>query len=58
MGCHALLQVDLPDLGTEPAFPEAPALQADSLPLNHGEALSEITPVKQERSWSIHSKGS
>ena len=29
MGCHALLQVDLPDPGTEPAFPEAPALQAD-----------------------------
>ena len=29
MGCHSLLQGDLPDPGTEPG---SPALQADSLP--------------------------
>ena len=26
---------DLPDLGVKPVSPESPALQADSLPLNH-----------------------
>ena len=29
---------DLPELGIEPMSPEAPALQADSLPLSHGES--------------------
>ena len=33
--CHALLQGDLPNPGTEPAPLAAPTLQADSLPLSH-----------------------
>ena len=32
---------DLPDPGIEPASPALPALQADILPLSHGEALLE-----------------
>ena len=32
---------DLPDPGIEPASPTLPALQADILPLSHGEALLE-----------------
>ena len=32
---------DLPDLGIETASPEAPALQTDSLPLSHQEALKQ-----------------
>ena len=31
---------DLPDPGIEPASPVSPALQADSLPLNHGGKLA------------------
>ena len=31
VGCHALLQGDLPDRGIEPASPVTPALQAVSL---------------------------
>ena len=31
-GCHPLFQGDLPDPGIKPA---SPALQVDSLPLNH-----------------------
>ena len=34
VGCHALLQGNLPDPGIKPTSPEAPALQADSLPLS------------------------
>ena len=33
VGCHALLQGDLPDPGFEPMSPVAPVLQVDSLPL-------------------------
>ena len=33
--CHFLLQGDLPNPGTEPMSLTSPALQADSLPLNH-----------------------
>ena len=32
VGCHALLQGDLPDLGIEPISLASPALQAGSLP--------------------------
>ena len=35
MGCHALLQGDLPDSGIEPASPASPVRQVDSLPLSH-----------------------
>ena len=35
MGCHALLQGDLPDPGIEPEYPVSSALQVDSLPLSH-----------------------
>jgi len=35
VGCHALLQGDLPNPGIEPTSPVAPALQADSLLLSH-----------------------
>ena len=35
VGCHALLQVNLPDPRIEPASPVASALQADSLLLSH-----------------------
>jgi len=31
---------DLPDLGIEPEFPMAPALQADLLPLSHQGSLT------------------
>ena len=33
MGCHALLQGNLPDTGIEPMSPASCALQADSLPV-------------------------
>ena len=33
VGCHFLLQRNLPTSGIEPPFPESPALQEDSLPL-------------------------
>ena len=39
MGCHALLQGNLPDLGMEPVSLATPALQADSLPLSHEGSL-------------------
>ena len=43
VGCHALLQGDLPDPGIEPMSPEFPALQAVSLPLRHwGSSLISI----------------
>ena len=45
VGCHALLQGDLPDPGTEPVSPVAPALQADSLPLSHWGSLKELLSV-------------
>ena len=32
---------DLPDSGIKPAFPGAPTLEAESLPLNHQESLIE-----------------
>ena len=32
VGCHALLQGDLPNPGIEPMSPVSPALQMDSLP--------------------------
>ena len=35
VGCHDLLQGDLPDPGTEPESPVSSALQVDSLPLSH-----------------------
>ena len=35
IGCHALLQGNLPDSGIEPVSAAALALQADSLPLSH-----------------------
>ena len=40
---------DLPDPGVEPASPESPALQADSLPLSHQESpcLLEVMPKQQ-----------
>ena len=36
VGCHALFQ------GIKPVSPVVPALQVDSLPLSHGEDLSEL----------------
>ena len=39
VGCHALLQGIFPDAGIKPASPAAPALQAVSLLLSHGEVL-------------------
>ena len=40
---------DLPDPGIEPASPESPALQADSLPLSHQESpcFLEVMPKQQ-----------
>ena len=35
VGCHFLLQGDLPNPGLKPLSPESPALQADSLLLSH-----------------------
>ena len=41
VGCHALLQGNLPDPGIEPMYPMAPALQADSLLLSHQGRIME-----------------
>ena len=41
MGCHAPSQGNLPNPGIEPESPVAPALQADSLLLNHKGSLKE-----------------
>ena len=35
VGCQFLLQGIFPTQGTEPVYPESPALQADSLPVSH-----------------------
>ena len=43
MGCHALLQGNLPDPGMEPVSLATPALQADSLPLSHQGSLRGAT---------------
>ena len=43
VGCHFLIQGDLPDPGIEPASFVSPALQADSLPLRHLRSLMQGT---------------
>ena len=40
---------DLPDLGTEPASPVPPALQADSLPLSHWGNLQWAWPCSNQK---------
>ena len=46
VGCHFLLQ------GFKPAFPVAPTLQLDSLPLSHKESIYFTYLI----SWHLHSK--
>ena len=46
VGCHSLLQGDLPDLGIEPW---SPTLQVDSLPAEPREALDQVEiPSRQQ----------
>ena len=50
--CHFFLQGDLPNPGFIPAFPPAPTLQSDSLPLSH-KGSNYFTYLI---SWHIQSK--
>ena len=43
VGCHSLLQGNLPDLGIESTSPLLLSLQADSLPLSHGGSLCGLS---------------
>ena len=48
VGCHFLLQGDLPNQGTEPVFPESTALKVDS--------LSTEPPGKSHKTNGVHVK--